>query len=123
MRISDWSSDVVFRSRLAELDIDARIDHRSYEAQGIDLEPQDKIGPAAACMGERGLESERIEDHRAVAQRNGERIIAEPRVALDAITHHQATFTRRDMAMFVHRPTDRYEEHTSELQSPMRKSY
>src|SRR3546814_12643069 len=84
-------------ARLAELDIDARIDHRSYEAQGIDLEPQDKIGPAAACMGERGLESERIEDQRAVAQRNGERIIAEPRVALAAITPHQAKFPRPDM--------------------------
>src|SRR3546814_819970 len=104
-----WADHV--NARLAELDIDARIDHRSYEAQGIDLEPQDKIGPAAACMGERGLESERIEDHRAVAQRNGERIIAEPRVALDAITHHQATFTRRDMAMFVHRHTDGKEQY------------
>ena len=103
-----WADHV--NARLAELDIDARIDHRSLEAQGIDLEPQDKIGPAAARMGERGLESERIEDHRAVAQRNGERIIAEPRVALDAITHHQATFTRRDMAMFVHRHTDGKEQ-------------
>ncbi|WP_257544709.1 Ti-type conjugative transfer relaxase TraA [Sphingopyxis sp. DBS4] len=99
-----WADHV--NARLAELDIDARIDHRSLEAQGIGLEPQDKIGPAASRMGERGLESERIEDHRAVAQRNGERIIAEPRVALDAITHHQATFTRRDMAMFVHRHSD-----------------
>ncbi len=52
---------------------------------------------------ERGLEVERVEDHRAVAQRNGERIIAEPRVALDAITHSQATFANRDLAMFVHR--------------------
>src|SRR3546814_5331828 len=104
-----WADHV--NARLAELDIDARIDHRSYEAQGIDLEPQDKIGPAAACMGERGLESERIEDHRAVAQRNGERIIAEPRVALDAITPHQATFTRSDMAMFVHRHTAGQEQY------------
>jgi Ti-type conjugative transfer relaxase TraA len=99
-----WADQV--NRRLAELDIDARIDHRSLEAQGIALEPQDKIGPAASRMGERGLEVERIEDHRAVAQRNGERIIAEPRVALDAITHHQATFTQRDMAMFVHRHSD-----------------
>lgn len=99
-----WADHV--NTRLAELDIEARIDHRSLKAQGIDLEPQDKIGPAATRMGERGLESERIEDHRATAQRNGERIIAEPRIALDAITHHQATFTRRDMAMFVHRHTD-----------------
>ena len=103
-----WADYV--NSRLAELDIDARIDHRSLEAQGIGLEPQDKIGPAASRMGERGLESERIEDHRAVAQRNGERIIAEPRVALDAITHHQATFTKRDMAMFIHRHTDGREQ-------------
>jgi len=104
-----WAEHV--NQRLAELDIDARIDHRSLEAQGIDLEPQDKIGPAASRMGERGLESERIEDHRAVAQRNGERIIAEPRVALDAITHQQATFTTRDLAMFVHRHSDGKEQY------------
>ncbi|OAH38598.1 conjugal transfer protein TraA [Sphingobium yanoikuyae] len=99
-----WADHV--NARLVELDIDARIDHRSLEAQGIDLEPQDKIGPAASRMGTRGLESERIEDHRAVAQRNGDRIIADPSVALNAITHHQATFTTRDLAMFVHRHSD-----------------
>ena len=33
--------------RLAELDIDARIDHRSLEAQGIALEPQSQIGASA----------------------------------------------------------------------------
>lgn len=103
-----WADHV--NTRLAELDIDARVDHRSLQAQGIELEPQDKIGPAASRMGTRGLESERIEDHRAIAQRNGERIIAEPRVALDAITHSQATFTRRDMAMFVHSHTDGKEQ-------------
>ncbi|MEP7007204.1 MAG: Ti-type conjugative transfer relaxase TraA, partial [Sphingomonas bacterium] len=103
-----WAEHV--NTRLAELDIDARIDHRSLEAQGIDLEPQDKIGPAAQRMGERDLESERIEDHREIARRNSERIIAEPRVALDAITHQQATFTRRDMAMFIHRHSDGKEQ-------------
>ncbi|MDF0489006.1 Ti-type conjugative transfer relaxase TraA [Sphingomonas sp. H39-1-10] len=99
-----WADHV--NTRLTELDIDARIDHRSLEAQGIGLEPQDKIGPAAQRMDERGLESERIEDHRAIAQRNGERIIVDPSVALNAITHQQATFTKRDVAMFVHRHTD-----------------
>ncbi|KTD99953.1 conjugal transfer protein TraA [Sphingopyxis sp. H038] len=103
-----WADHV--NQRLAELDIDARIDHRSLEAQGIALEPQYKIGPAASSMGDRGLEVERIEDHRAVAQRNGERIIAEPRVALDAITHHQATFTNRDLAIFAHRHSDGREQ-------------
>jgi Ti-type conjugative transfer relaxase TraA len=103
-----WADHV--NARLAELDIDARIDHRSLEAQGIGLEPQDKIGPAAHRMGERGVESERIEDHHEIARRNGERIIQNPRLALDAITHQQATFTRRDMAMFVHRHSDGKEQ-------------
>ncbi|MGD9470860.1 MAG: Ti-type conjugative transfer relaxase TraA [Novosphingobium sp.] len=108
-----WADHV--NQRLAELDIDARIDHRSLEAQGIALEPQDKIGPAASRMGVRGLEAERIEEHRAVAQRNGERIIANPVVALDAITHQQATFTGRDLAMFVHRHSDGKEQFDSAM--------
>jgi Ti-type conjugative transfer relaxase TraA len=103
-----WADHV--NARLAELDIDARIDHRSLEAQGIALEPQDKIGSAAQRMGERGLESERIEDHHEIARRNGERIIQNPRVALDAITHQQATFTNRELAMFVHRHSDGKEQ-------------
>src|SRR3546814_12374180 len=41
-----WADHV--NERLAELDIAARIDHRTLEAQGIDLEPQHKIGPAAS---------------------------------------------------------------------------
>ena len=108
-----WADHV--NQRLAELDIDARVDHRSLEAQGIGLEPQDKIGPAASRMGGRGLEAERIEEHRAVAQRNGERIIANPNVALDAITHSQATFTNRDLAIFVHRHSDGKEQFDAAL--------
>jgi Ti-type conjugative transfer relaxase TraA len=104
-----WASHV--NERLAELDIDARIDHRSLAAQGIELEPQDKIGPAASRMEGRGLEADRIEEHCYIARRNGERIIANPRVALDAITHGQATFTDRDLAMFVHRHSDGREQY------------
>jgi Ti-type conjugative transfer relaxase TraA len=96
-----WAEHV--NQRLAELDIDARIDHRSLEAQGIGLEPQNKIGPAASRMAEQGHASERLREHLAIARKNGERIIAQPQVALDAITHQQATFTIRDLARFVHR--------------------
>lgn len=103
-----WADHV--NQRLAELDIDARIDHRSLGAQGIDLEPQDKIGPAASRMEGRGLEAERIEEHRAIAERNGARIIADPTIALDAMTHQQATFTNRDLARFVHRHSDGKEQ-------------
>ncbi|MBO6525639.1 Ti-type conjugative transfer relaxase TraA [Erythrobacter sp.] len=96
-----WASHV--NERLAELDIDARIDHRSLEAQGIDLEPQTKIGAPSLRMGP---EADRLIEHHAIARENGERIIANPEIALDAITKSQATFTRRDLARFVHRHSD-----------------
>ncbi|CAM5571372.1 Ti-type conjugative transfer relaxase TraA OS=Sphingobium scionense OX=1404341 GN=GGQ90_004933 PE=3 SV=1 [Sphingobium scionense] len=99
-----WANHV--NLALAELDIDARIDHRTLEAQGIDLEPQHKIGPAASRMPEQGLEAERVEDHARIARENGEKIIANPSIALDGITRGQATFTTRDLAMFVHRHSD-----------------
>ena len=92
--------------RLAELDIDARIDHRSLEAQGIGPEPQHKIGPAASRMAAKGLELERVDEHREIARSNCAKIIAEPRIALDAMTHNQATFTTRDLAMFAHRHSE-----------------
>lgn len=99
-----WADHV--NERLAQLDIDARIDHRSLEDQGIDLEPQHKIGPAAGRMAGDGVETERLEDHHRIARENGEKIIANPCIALDAITHQQATFTRYDLAKFIHRHSD-----------------
>lgn len=103
-----WAGHV--NARLAELGIDARVDHRSLEVQGIDLEPQHKIGPAAARMAEQGLTSERLEEHQDIARANGEKLLANPALALDAITRMQATFTTRDLAMFVHRYSEGNEQ-------------
>jgi len=101
----------VANERLAELDIDARIDHRSLEAQGIALEPQSQIGAPAKRIDDRCIEGERFEAdraelHREIARGNGARIVADPSVALDAITHQQSTFTQRDIAKFAHRHSD-----------------
>ena len=96
-----WSEHV--NERLAQLGLEARIDHRSFKEQGIALEPQDKIGPAGSRRDDRGESAQRAQDHREIARRNGERIIADPRVALSAITHQQATFTEHDLARFAHR--------------------
>ena len=105
--------------RMAELDIDARIDHRSLEAQGIALEPQSQIGAPAKRIEDRGIEgqgteeateADRAEMHREIARGNGDRIIANPDLGLDAITHQQSTFTRRDMAKFAHRHSDGIEQ-------------
>ncbi|GLH78115.1 MULTISPECIES: Ti-type conjugative transfer relaxase TraA [unclassified Bradyrhizobium] len=97
--------------RLAELDIDARIDHRSLDAQGIALEPQSQIGAPAKRIEVRGvagegIEADRAEMHREIARNNGARIIADPSLGLEAITRQQSTFTRRDLAKFAHRHSD-----------------
>ncbi|MBV0889847.1 Ti-type conjugative transfer relaxase TraA [Komagataeibacter oboediens] len=98
-----WASFA--NERLAELDLDVRIDHRSFAAQGIDLEPQNKIGPAGSRRPERGEPCERVADHLEIARRNGDRLLAEPHVALEALTRQQSTFTRQDLARFVDRHT------------------
>jgi ATP-dependent exoDNAse (exonuclease V) alpha subunit len=64
-----WADHV--NERLASLDIDARIDHRSLQAQGIDLEPQTKIGAASFRLGP---DADRLVEHHAIARDNGERI-------------------------------------------------
>ena len=134
--------------RLAELDIDARIDHRSLEAQGIELEPQTQIGAPAKRIeadylgrsidveglgGNREMEdldrngaggvtaADRAELHREIARNNGDRIIADPSIALDAITHQQSTFTRRDLARFAHRHSDGIDQF-NEVVSALRSS-
>ena len=101
--------------RLAELDLEVRIDHRSFAAQGIDLEPQNKIGPAGMRREERGEDAERVADHLEIARRNGERLLAEPHVALEALTRQQSTFTRQDLARFVDRHTADAEQFASVL--------
>jgi Ti-type conjugative transfer relaxase TraA len=122
-KVRDWNrTEMVARwrerwaelanERLAELDIDARIDHRSLEAQGIALEPQTQIGAPAKRIEEGDIAREgseaadRAEMHREIARSNGARIIANPGLGLDAITQQQSTFTRRDMAKFAHRHSD-----------------
>jgi Ti-type conjugative transfer relaxase TraA len=120
-KVRDWNSTQLLQhwreawaahasERMAELGIEARIDHRSYEVQGIELEPQDKIGPAGARRLERGEDAERATDHLEIARRNGEKIIASPQIGLDAITHQQSTFTMRDMAKMAHRHSDGQEQ-------------
>jgi len=123
-----WAEHV--NERLADLDIDARIDHRSLEAQGIGLEPQSQIGAPAQRIETHSVEgdgieaanvADRAELHREIARNNGARIIADPSVALDAITQQQSTFTRRDMAMFAHRHSDGIEQF-NEVMGAMRGS-
>ncbi|WP_122050952.1 Ti-type conjugative transfer relaxase TraA [Asaia bogorensis] len=116
LKVTEWNDRGLLRvwrerwaalanERLAALDIDVRIDHRSLADQGIALEPQNKIGPAGMRREERGEEAERAAEHLEIARRNGERLLAAPVLALEALTRQQSSFTRQDLARFVHRHT------------------
>lgn len=85
---------------LALNDLDLKIDHRSLAAQDINLEPQYKVGPVAARP-----RLARLEDHQRIARENGERLLANPEIALKGLTQQQSTFTHQDIARFVNRHT------------------
>jgi ATP-dependent exoDNAse (exonuclease V) alpha subunit len=95
----DWAATV--NARLAEAGHDIAIDHRSNEARGIALEPQNKIGPTGRRRVTRGENAHRTGAHHAIARRNGARILAEPDLALAALTRERSTFTRHDLARFI----------------------
>jgi Ti-type conjugative transfer relaxase TraA len=100
-------------ARLLELGHDIRIDHRSYAEQGIDLEPQHKIGPAGVRREDREQDAERVTEHRDIARRNGDKLRHEPEIALRALTQQHSTFTRQELARFVDRHTDGAEQFSS----------
>ena len=56
--------------KLAEKGFDERIDHRSYERQGIDLMPQIHEGPAVRAMEAKGIPTEKGEFNRFVRATN-----------------------------------------------------
>jgi Ti-type conjugative transfer relaxase TraA len=86
---------------LARAGHDIRIDHRSYAALGIDLEPQNKIG-IGVHKGDRSALA-RYADHKRIAQENGERIIAKPQIALDFLSRQRAIFSEYDIYKLAHR--------------------
>lgn len=94
----EWAE--VANKHLAMHGHDLRIDHRTLVEQGVSLEPQHKIG--ASVARDRFV---RMEDHQRIARENGDKLLADPSIALNAITRQQSTFTHQDIARFVNRHT------------------
>lgn len=79
---------------------DLRIDHRSLQDQGIDLEPQKKIGVSSSFY----RNDSRLE-HDDIARRNGEKLLEKPDIVFTVLTNQQSTFTHQDIARIVNRYT------------------
>ncbi|WP_046900870.1 MobQ family relaxase [Gluconobacter oxydans] len=95
--------------RLATFGIDRRIDHRSYAARCIPLEPQSKIGPVDGPL-RASRRQHQIKAHQAIADRNGRRLLHNPRLARDILSREQQRVTRQDLARFVCRHTNGAEQ-------------
>lgn len=91
--------------------ISARVDHRSYADQGVELTPTRHIGTDAVAMHRRGLEGvERIDLHNADRQEQARQITERPEIILDKITATQAVFSRREIAAELNRYIDDAEQ-------------
>ena len=104
---NEWAETA--NAYLERVGIDARIDARSYRAQGLDLEPQLKKGISSYAES-RGVLSEITLENRARAERNGERLAEQPELAIAALTANQSVFSKRDLQQFVFRNTDGAEQ-------------
>ncbi|WP_026622784.1 Ti-type conjugative transfer relaxase TraA (plasmid) [Ensifer sp. WSM1721] len=92
--------------------ISLRIDGRSYEKQGIELEPTIHLGVGAKAI-ERKAESqgvrpelERLELNDERRAENARRILRNPAVVLDLITREKSVFDNQDVAKVLHRYVD-----------------
>lgn len=92
--------------------INLRIDGRSYEKQGIDLEPTIHLGVGTKAIErkaeQQGVrpELERIELNDARRAENTRRILKNPDIVLDLITREKSVFDERDVAKVLHRYVD-----------------
>ncbi len=102
---------------LALAGLDIRIDGRSFEKQGIDLEPTIHLGVGAKAIERKAEQSdhksetstpklERIELQEERRSENARRIQHRPEIVLDLITRERSVFDERDVAKVLYRYID-----------------
>jgi Ti-type conjugative transfer relaxase TraA len=89
---------------LARAGHSVRIDHRTLEAQQIELMPGRRIGLARARRNDASLPEhlvERLAEQQRIARENGDTMLADPTVALSALTHQRPIFTEAELNQFL----------------------
>ncbi|MBB3302275.1 Ti-type conjugative transfer relaxase TraA [Rhizobium sp. BK077] len=97
---------------LALAGLDLRVDGRSFEKQGIDLEPTIHLGVGTKAierksdLASKPIELERLELQDARRAENARRIERSPKLVLDLIMREKSVFDERDVAKILHRYVD-----------------
>ncbi|MBO0132001.1 Ti-type conjugative transfer relaxase TraA [Agrobacterium burrii] len=92
--------------------IDLKIDGRSYDKQGIDLEPTIHLGVGAKAIERKAREQgvrpelERMDLNEERRSENTRRILNNPAIVLDLIMREKSVFDERDVAKVLHRYVD-----------------
>jgi ATP-dependent exoDNAse (exonuclease V) alpha subunit len=120
----DWRSARAERANqhLARAGHTVRIDHRTLEAQHIELAPARRIGlgrgsqsaqPVPAHMEQRRAEQQRI------AMENGATILEDPAIAIRAVAQQRGTFSREELISFLRSRTGDAEQFAATLRAVM----
>lgn len=109
MREIRQSWEQVANERLAAASLDVRIDHRSHQERGLEIEPTEHMGVFATQMERRGVEVSRTRLDGDAARRNADLIAEKPEQVLTLITGEKSVFDRHDVARALHRSIDQPE--------------
>lgn len=88
---------------LAAAGLDMRIDHRSHQERGLEIEPTEHMGVHATQMQRKGMDVSRGRLDEEAAQRNADLIREKPEQVLSVITGEKSVFDRHDVARALHR--------------------
>ena len=99
----------IANERLAAAGLDIRIDHRSHQERGLEIEPTEHMGVHATQMQRDGMDVSRVRLDAEAARRNGELIRQKPEQVLSLITGEKSVFDRHDIARTLHRYVDQPE--------------
>lgn len=96
-----WAKYANFHLRQHGFEV--RIDHRSYQEQGIDLKPGVHQGKAVNEMTRKGLETDTMLEANAIRRENLRRITEDPQRLLKKMEAESSTFSRDQFAQEVGR--------------------
>ncbi len=122
-----WAQYANFHLKMHGHDI--TLDHRSYKDQGLDIEPQVKLGKGVKEQEKRGKlnfqeqdslnrdldksgfvdtlpSTDRVQELRSIQLRNLYRILRRPETVFDIVTRHHATFMWGDVQKILGRYVD-----------------
>lgn len=105
--------------QLARAGLELRIDHRSHQDCGLEIEPTQHLGVQATQMARRGQQISRTRLDKAAVCHNAELIRQKPEQVLTLLTNEKSVFSQYDVARMLHRYIDGTEEFQTALAQVM----